>query len=147
MYQNPQDLRVAEFVGSPKINVLPGECDSAGRLSCRGVALERRLEKAVAGPVSIGWRPEHFALRAGKTSGCFGGRLVYKENLGADVYLHAALADGAHRIIARVTPAQAHDAAVGDELWLDPDGGRTMAFGPDGRRLALVETGEVEQVA
>ncbi|MGI9381898.1 MAG: ABC transporter ATP-binding protein, partial [Methyloligellaceae bacterium] len=31
VYQDPQDLRVAEFVGSPKINILPGECDGAGR--------------------------------------------------------------------------------------------------------------------
>ena len=126
---------------------MPGESDSAGRLSCLGVALDRRLEKAVPGPVSVGWRPEHFALRAGKTGGCFGGRLVYKENLGADVFLHAALDGGAHRIIARVTPAQAHDVAVGDELRLDPDRARTLVFGPDGRRLALAETGEVEHVA
>ena len=147
VYQNPQDLRVAEFVGSPKINVMPGECDSAGRLSCLGVALERRLEESTAGPISVGWRPEHFALRSGKTSGCFAGRLVYKENLGADVYLHARLAGGAHRIIARVTPGQAHDAAIGDELWLDPDRGRTLAFGPDGRRLALAAEDSTEQVA
>ena len=147
VYQNPRDLRVAEFVGSPKINVMPGESDSAGRLSCLGIALQRRLAKSNAGPISIGWRPEHFALRPGKTSGCFAGRLVYKENLGADVYLHAALVDGAHRIIARVTPAQAHDAMVGDELWLDPDASRTMAFGPDGQRLALADEGEAEHVA
>ena len=147
VYQNPQDLRVAEFVGSPKINVMPGECDSAGRLSSLGVALERRLDESTAGPVSVGWRPEHFALRPRKASGCFSGRLVYKENLGADVFLHAALDGGAHRIIARVTPAQAHDIAVGDELRLDPERARTLAFGPDGRRLALAEAGEVEQVA
>ena len=28
IYQNPQDLRVAEFIGSPQVNILPGECDS-----------------------------------------------------------------------------------------------------------------------
>ena len=91
--------------------------------------------------------PEHFAVHRGETSGCFAGRLVYKENLGADVFLHVTVADGAHRIIARVTPAQAHDAAVGDELWLEPDGDRTMAFGPDGRRLALAAGDEAERVA
>ena len=84
-------------------------------------------------------------MRRGETSGCFAGRLVYKENLGADVFLHVTVADGAHRIIARVTPAQAHDAAVGDDLWLEPDGDRTMAFGPDGRRLALAGDGSTEQ--
>ena len=155
VYQDPRDLRVAEFVGSPKINVMPGTCDSAGRLSCPGIApgmapgmaLERRLEKPAAGAISIGWRPEHFTLRPGKTSGCFAGRLVYKENLGADVFLHATLEGGEHRIIARVTPAQAHDAAVGDELWLEPDGARTMVFGPDGQRLALAADDTAERVA
>ena len=151
VYQDPRDLRVAEFVGSPKINVMPGTCDSAGRLSCSGIApgmaLERLIEKPSAGAISIGWRPEHFTLRPGKTSGCFAGRLVYKENLGADVFLHATLEDGAHRIIARVTPAQAHDAAVGDALWLEPDGARTMVFGPDGQRLALAADDNAERVA
>ena len=147
VYQNPRDLRVAEFVGSPKINVIPGECDSARRPSCLGVGLERQVEQPITGAISIGWRPEHFAVHRGETSGCFAGRLVYKENLGADVFLHVTVADGAHRIIARVTPAQAHDAAVGDELWLEPDGDRTMAFGPDGRRLALAAGDEAERVA
>ncbi len=63
------------------------------------------------------------------------------------MYLHAALADGAHRLIVRVTPARAHDAAVGDALWLDPDPGRTMAFGPNGQRLALAEDDEAEWTA
>ena len=145
VYQNPRDLRVAEFVGSPKINVIPGECDSARRPSCLGVGLERQVKQPITGAISIGWRPEHFAVHRGETSGCFTGRLVYKENLGADVFLHVTVADGAHRIIARVTPAQAHDAAVGDDLWLEPDGDRTMAFGPDGRRLALAGDDSAEQ--
>ena len=25
VYQNPQDIRVAEFIGSPKMNILPGK--------------------------------------------------------------------------------------------------------------------------
>lgn len=147
VYQNPQDLRVAEFVGSPKINVVAGGCDSSGRLSCLGIALGRRLAQPAGGTLSIGWRPEHFALRPRTASGCFAGRLVYKENLGADVYLHVALDDGAHRIIARVTPPEAHDAAIGDELRLGADPGAAMVFGSDGRRLALASDEKTEKVA
>ena len=32
VYQNPQDIRVAEFIGSPKMNILPGHCDKLGHI-------------------------------------------------------------------------------------------------------------------
>ena len=147
VYRNPRELRVAEFVGSPKINVMPGGCDGSGRLSCLGVALGQHLASPVGGAISIGLRPEHFALRPGNTSGCFAGRLVYKENLGSDVYLHVALDDGANRIIARVTPSEARDAAVGDELLLGADPGKAMVFGANGRRLPLPGEEASEKVA
>lgn len=147
VYRNPRDLRVAEFVGSPKINVMPGACDGSGRLSCLGVALGRRLASPASGAVSIGWRPEHVALHPGVTDGCFVGRLVYKENLGADVFLHITLDDGANRIIARVTPPEAQGAAIGDELRLGADPGKAMVFGAAGRRLRMASEEEAEQVA
>ena len=148
VYRNPRDLRVAEFVGSPKINVMPGACDGPGRLSCLGIGLGRCLASpAGGGSISIGLRPEHLALRPRNTSGSFVGRLVYKENLGSDVYLHVALADGTHRIVARVTPPEAQGTAIGDELRLGPDPSKAMAFGPDGRRLPLAGEEEAEQVA
>ena len=147
VYRNPRDLRVAEFVGSPKINVIPGGCDDSGRLSCLNVTLGRRLASPADGAVSIGLRPEHFALRPGNASGCFVGRLVYKENLGSDVYLHVALEDGANRIIARVTPPQARDVVIGGELRLAPDPGKAMVFGVDGRSLPLAGEERTEQIA
>ena len=147
VYRNPLDLRVAEFVGSPKINVIAGECDGSGRLSCLDIALGRRLATPAGGTISIGWRPEHLALRPRNTSGCFVGRLVYKENLGSDVYLHVTLEDGAQRIVARATPAEAQDTAIGDELRLGADPGKAMIFGADGRRLPLASEDESEQIA
>ena len=139
VYQNPQDLRVAEFVGSPKINVLPGECDGSGRLSCRGIALGRRLARPTNESITIGWRPEHLALRPDAANGCFAGRLAYKENLGSDVFLHVALDDGAQRIVARVTPPEAHGAAIGEDIHLGADSDRALVFGASGRRLGLAE--------
>ena len=147
VYQDPQDLRVAEFVGSPKINVMPGTCDGTGRLSCLGFVLGRRLASPANGAVSIGWRSEHLALRPDASGECFVGRLTYKENLGADVYLHVALDGGANRIIARVTPPEAHNAAIGDELRLGAEPGKAMVFGANGRRLRLVGDEGAAQVA
>jgi multiple sugar transport system ATP-binding protein len=147
VYQNPRDLRVAEFVGSPKINVLSGEGDGSGRVSCLGVALARRLETPADGGISIGLRPEHLELRPRNSSGCFVGRLSHKENLGPDIFLHIVLNDGADLIVVRTTPFEAQDAAIGDELWIGRDAGRAMAFGADGRRLPLIGKQTSERVA
>ena len=147
VYQNPRDLRVAEFVGSPKINVLPGECDGSGRLSCRGIALDRQLASPSNEAISIGWRPEHLVLQPGAANGCFAGRLAYKENLGSDVFLHVALDEGTQRVIARVTPPEAHGAAIGEQIHLRADSERALVFGADGRRLAIAEPKAAGQVA
>ena len=146
IYENPEDRRVAEFVGSPKINLLPGEGDSSGRLSCLGIALKRRLERPANGSFTIGLRPEHLELRPKNSSGCFVGRLQYMENLGSDVHLHIALNDGANKIVTRVKPSEAQDAAIGDEMWIGPDNSKAMAFGADGQRLALISKQKSEQV-
>jgi multiple sugar transport system ATP-binding protein len=147
IYQDPQDRRVAEFVGSPKINILPGEDDSSGRVSCLGVTFARRLEKPTTGSISMGLRPEHLELRPKDSSGCFVGRLTHKENLGPDIYLHIALNDGANRIVARATPFEAQDAAIGEALWVGRERGKAMAFGDDGRRLPLISEQKSEEVA
>jgi multiple sugar transport system ATP-binding protein len=147
IYENPLNRRVAEFVGSPKINILPGERDSSGRLSCLGVALARRLERPANGSFTIGLRSEHLELRPNNSSGCFVGRLKFSENLGSDIHLHISLNDGANDIVARVKPSEAQDTAVGDEVWIGLDPGRAMAFGADGQRLALISKQKSEQVA
>ena len=147
IYHDPQYLRVAEFVGSPQINILPGEGDSSGRLSCLGVALARRLETPANGGISIGLRPEHLELRPKNSSGCFVGQVTHKENLGSDIYLHVALNDGALRIVARAKPFEAQDVAIGAELWIGREGGKAMVFGADGQRLALIGERKSGQVA
>ena len=49
VYENPRDIRVAEFVGSPKINVLPGLVRADG-----GVAEIPRAGARPADPASDG---------------------------------------------------------------------------------------------
>nr|WP_319386340.1 ABC transporter ATP-binding protein [uncultured Roseibium sp.] len=41
VYNDPQDLRVAEFVGAPKINLLPGSLDKNGHARCGEIVLSR----------------------------------------------------------------------------------------------------------
>ena len=137
VYANPCNRRVAEFIGSPQINILPAQADVQGRLTSLDATLSRRLQEGAAGEVSVGLRPEHLALRAAPGEDTLVGKLVHKENLGSDIYLHVVLDGGGQRIVARAQPAEAEDTAIGQQIWLACDPDKVLAFGPDGSRLPL----------
>ncbi|MBN9671973.1 ABC transporter ATP-binding protein [Roseibium aggregatum] len=139
VYNNPQDIRVAEFVGAPKINLLPGEVDEAGHARCGEVALSRVAAGAASGEVRIGLRPEHLAVVERDEPGALTGRLVHRENLGADLYLHLAMADGKHRMVVRTGVHESGHIAVGDDVTFVRKRGEAMVFGRDGKRLSLSE--------
>ena len=84
VYGRPADLRVAEFIGSPKINVLPVASGRDGRLHYAGRPLPFRAgADAVAG---LGVRPE--AFRIVRDDGQISARVVHRENFGAEVCFH-----------------------------------------------------------
>ena len=60
IYDNPQTVDVARFVGSPPINMLAGEVNGAGVVSLFGKPLG--IVHAHAGVVLIGVRPENLTL-------------------------------------------------------------------------------------
>ena len=45
VYENPTDIRVAEFIGSPKMNILPASCDDKGKVDCLGQNIKIALTK------------------------------------------------------------------------------------------------------
>ena len=134
VYGDPADLRVAGFIGSPKINALKGEIDGRGRVTAHGLTLTRRID-APPGPVTVGLRPEHLDVAAGDAGEGLSGRLVLKENVGADVYLHLAVADGAARIVVRTRPQTAAGLALGAAVGVTRVPGAALVFGADGGRL------------
>ena len=139
VYGDPADLRVAEFVGSPKINVLPGDADSDGRLSFLGLSVKRRIAGSHGG-ISIGIRPEHLRL-SGAGEGALSGIVRHVEHLGSDIFLHVDIADGAHRLVARATPAEAERISIADPVNVTQVDGAAMAFAAEGHRLRFSEFG------
>jgi multiple sugar transport system ATP-binding protein len=85
VYENPRDIRVAEFVGSPKINVLPGMIRKDGGLEVLGRPLAL-MTAAPTGPCSICVRPERMDLGAGPDA--ISGTVVHLEYLGAEAFVH-----------------------------------------------------------
>ncbi len=141
VYDDPADLRVAEFVGSPKINALPGAADAEGRVHCLGIALTRQLSAdtghttgpVTLGQVTVGLRPEHFTLAAQAGSDTLSGSVVYRENLGADVYLHLDL--GTTRLVVRAGVEEARDYSLGARVNAVPRHDKALVFAKDGQRL------------
>ncbi len=68
LYRSPATLFVAQFIGSPKMNILHGH------------------HAARYGAETIGIRPEH--LRISPSGGEWTGRLVHSERLGADSFVY-----------------------------------------------------------
>jgi len=103
--EKPDNLFVAQFIGSPKMNILP--CATGGgeyHLDGHGTGPFERPEGASA--VQMGIRPEHIdVVAAGE--GTVSGKVEVAEYLGADTYLHVDCG-GLGQIIVR-TPGANND--------------------------------------
>ena len=69
LYDHPQSLFVAGFIGSPKMNFLIGEA------------------AAKYGAATVGVRPEHLEIQP-EGKGAWSGKVIYSENLGSDSYVY-----------------------------------------------------------
>ncbi|MDF1598909.1 sn-glycerol-3-phosphate ABC transporter ATP-binding protein UgpC [Mesorhizobium sp. YIM 152430] len=141
LYENPDNVFVAGFIGSPRMNFFPATVTGrqenhfvvdipALRLS--GVPVRARaMPEDRPETITIGIRPEHLSEAAG--SG-FSVRVVCQamERLGSVSYLHASLTEET-QITAELRDAR--DVQPGDafELFIEPS--RIFAFDAAGARL------------
>jgi len=140
IYEEPADIRVAEFIGSPKINVLPGDVCKDGGLTCLGAPISARINGKspnANGTLNLALRPEHLSLADKTIPGAISGNAVYRENLGSDIFVHLAIADGSHRLIVRASPSAAANVSIGDTVHAIPDVNKWLAFAPEGNRVGL----------
>ena len=122
LYQNPDSLFVAGFIGSPPINLLDGEANGKA-LRVGEVALP--FEKAVAGRVTLGVRPESVALgKRGMIS-----RVEDIEPHGRETIYHLRTPLGTLRAL----QAGAAKLRVGDQTQVRID--RALIFDHTGRRV------------
>jgi multiple sugar transport system ATP-binding protein len=111
LYNRPDTLFVAGFIGSPKMNFLRG-----GEAARRNAA-------------TIGIRPEHIDIVSG---GTWQGRILLTEHLGADTFLHVELTGG-DKIVVRAPGDFA--GRPGDGVSLAPQDQRIHRF--DEREKAI----------
>ncbi|WP_313199316.1 sn-glycerol-3-phosphate ABC transporter ATP-binding protein UgpC [Rhizobium sp.] len=109
LFNNPANLFVAGFIGSPGMNFLNSElCD--GKLTAFGQQISLPRATSGQGPVVVGLRPEHLVL--GDAPVTFGVKPTLVESLGSEKYVYfdaegARIADGdegkSKGLIARVS--------------------------------------------
>jgi multiple sugar transport system ATP-binding protein len=91
LYNNPRNLFVAGFIGSPKMNFLTatGEGET---VKTAGTSLS--LGRNVSGAATIGVRPEHITVVEGAGAKFADLRVDLVENLGGQTVLYATTTDG-----------------------------------------------------
>jgi multiple sugar transport system ATP-binding protein len=133
IYADPMDARVAEFIGSPKINLLPGRAARQGRVEVLGQSVPVSVPAAMEGaPVRVGLRPEHVRIAS---QGGVPAVVRHVEHLGADVYVYAEAEGVTERIALRLPPDGAA-VRVGEAIRLDLETPRAFVFDADGKRVA-----------
>ena len=91
LYNNPRNLFVAGFIGSPKMNFLKTGVEN-GVLKAAGTALA--LGREVAGATTLGIRPEHISVVEGSGIKFADVRVDLVENLGGQTVVYATTTDG-----------------------------------------------------
>jgi multiple sugar transport system ATP-binding protein len=128
IYADPQDLRVATFIGSPRINTLPARAAADGRVAVAG---DPTGLTAPPGPLTLALRPEDLRLAEEGLPAVVEGM----EFLGESVLLHLRHDATGTPLVLRLPP-DAPRPAEGAAVRLGFDASRALLFDEAGWRLA-----------
>ena len=137
IYDDPADLRVATFIGTPEINVFAATARGDGAVQVAGRAWPLGLAAPAGTPVTVAVRPEAFALMAEPRAdaGTVAGTIRHLEYLGAETMVHLTVPHAPKPVIARVEPMTGASLTIGTPATFRVQAGRVLLFGADGKRL------------
>ncbi len=128
VYNNPRNLFVAGFIGSPAMNLLPCRKDGNRLILDTDTVLPLNTERFVKAPdgvdLVLGVRPEDIEIRAEETSGFVPAKVVVVELLGAENIINVEL--GSHTVKIRTAPT--FQPGVGETLQIRLNQERTHLF-------------------
>jgi multiple sugar transport system ATP-binding protein len=135
LYNDPSDRRVAEFVGSPRINVIPGVVASEAVVRALDSLVPIVAEASVGSRVDLGMRSECLALCDPDGDATFRGRVKHVENLGSDCFVHVAVDGLDVPLVARADGRRADDFIFGSSIGVACDPERVLLFDESGKRI------------
>jgi ABC-type sugar transport system ATPase subunit len=137
LYRNPANRFVAEFLGSPKINILPYRWDhgSAQMVFQGGVVLPIQQAMMADSPwhqgAVVGWRPEE--LRLSEAGSGLPGLVEFTENLG-DVCVLYIRSPAAPELLTVKLSDDLPNVELGQAVGVQPVVSG-LIFGADGQRV------------
>lgn len=137
VYDDPDSIEVAEFIGSPKINILSLSQGTDGQLFLFEQGLGLRSTTRIDGAVSLGLRPE--ALHLAAENAVLRGTVAHSENLGSEVFVQIDVPGLENRITLRATPAQRASLRVGAQVSLGFDASAALVFDGNGHRVRNIQ--------
>jgi multiple sugar transport system ATP-binding protein len=140
LYQHPANLFVAQFIGSPPMNLLPVEVASSSQLVLGG--RRHTLAETVAAPLAgrqdqrltAGLRPEHLRL-APPANRNLAAEVSHVEALGNEQLVTCRLLEGDQLVLLRAAPDQR--LAPGETVHLEVDPAGWRLFDNNGDALPL----------
>jgi multiple sugar transport system ATP-binding protein len=141
IYDDPCELRVAEFIGTPRINTL-GATRSGDALLVGG----QRWPLAVPGDdgrqLTVAIRPEWWTIRdtglAGDDARCVAsGQVRHLELLGSQTLVHVSVDGHPQGLVATVEPERARGLRIGAAIALAAPDRRVLVFDAAGVRVRL----------
>jgi multiple sugar transport system ATP-binding protein len=125
VYGYPANLFVAEFIGSPPMNILPVERDGGALIVERAWRIPApALDGGATGRLAVGLRPEAILLSLDPSEGAYPAEVFISEPLGSEVIVNVKVGDA----LVKVRTAPDLRPRPGDMVYLraDPDGVRVF---------------------
>lgn len=131
LYRCPANLFVAEFIGSPKMNLFPCKPTSARSVSIgRGISVQVTLPLLKGSPKTLGIRPEHLSLTT--QGGDCKGEVHVVEQLGNSSYVYVNVA-GLGLVNVRVSADK--EFAIGSKVGVKFNPQNCLLFDTKGKSL------------
>lgn len=138
MYDNPNGKFVAEFLGTPKINIIPSLWSETEVVLGKSLIKVEKIKNkfsgafnnAIIGSYQVGIRPEHFILSDEKNG--YPAIINYIEICGPDINLYLDLFE--NDIVMRV-PTCNFNCKIGDEIYIDFFNNSLFLFDKEGLRV------------
>ena len=137
VYADPADLQVARFVGSPRINTLPARATGRGSIEVRGLLCPLDTGLPADTRLTLALRPAAIPVSLDRSDRGLEVRIVHRENLGSDLFLHCRAEGVETTLIARENPALADRFPLGAALWIGLPAEHALVFDEAGRRVSV----------
>jgi len=134
IYNNPAHLRVAQFVGSPRINLFPGNT-TRDAIEVLGERIPLKTGLAAGTPLQVAIRPHRISLPPNRAE--IAGKLVHSENLGSDLLLHLEVTGCNDRIVVRTEASPGAAWQIGGIVPISLPLGAVLIFDAEGRRVPV----------